>query len=48
MKLTIKQQISYGAIQKIYYLHNYIFHSILFHLWHTLSILLYRLTSIIH
>ena len=36
--MTMKQQIKHGAFQKVYHLHNGIFHSI--QLCHTLSILL--------
>ena len=42
----VKQNINHGAIQKVYHLHNGIFHSI--NLCHIFSILLYRLPCVVH
>ena len=44
--MTMKQQITHGAIQELCHLHDGIFHPI--HLCHTLSILLYQLPFVIH
>ena len=44
--MKIKQQVHYGAIEKVRHLYKDVIHPI--HLYDTLSILLYRLPCVIH
>ena len=44
--MTVNQHINHEAIQKVFHLHNGIFHSI--NLCYTFSILLYHLQCVIH